>query len=185
MAYINFNLTISLYDVLQSNRVPVLRNNLFSITAGNYTTDFGRNREFLGNPFDVREAIRRELEKERIREEIIAGEIERKRALEAEVRMEMMMEREMALRRSNSFTYPPPMASRLEPRLSVMHQSQSRSLEERIAWSLEERFGHLAGRRIGGIEPMPFRRNVDPIISEVKPTLPMVSKDNVIALVSI
>ena len=77
------------------------------------------------------------------------------------------------------------MASRLEPRLSIMHQSQGRSLEERIAWSLEERFGHLAGRRIGGIEPMPFHRNVDPIISEVKPPLPMVSKDKVIALVSI
>ncbi|KAM7477134.1 hypothetical protein LguiB_024377 [Lonicera macranthoides] len=153
-----------------------------AIRAGNYTADFGRNREFLGNPLDVREAIRRELEKERIREEIIAGEIERKRALEAEVRMEMMMEREMALRRSNSFTYPPPMASRLEPSLSVIHQSQGRSLEERIAWSLEERFGHLAGRRIGGIEPMPFHRNVDPIISEVKPSPPMVSKDKAIAL---
>ncbi|KAM0021069.1 putative deoxyribodipyrimidine photo-lyase transcription factor C2H2 family [Helianthus debilis subsp. tardiflorus] len=49
--------------------------------------------------FEVRESIRRELEKERIREEIIAEEMARKRLLEAEVRSELMMERQMAMRR--------------------------------------------------------------------------------------
>ncbi|MFS7935507.1 putative deoxyribodipyrimidine photo-lyase transcription factor C2H2 family [Helianthus anomalus] len=49
--------------------------------------------------FEMRESIRRELEKERIREEIIAEEMARKRLLEAEVRRELMMERQMAMRR--------------------------------------------------------------------------------------
>ncbi|XXG58634.1 hypothetical protein AAC387_Pa04g0899 [Persea americana] len=47
----------------------------------------------------IRESVRRELEKERIREEIIAGEILRKRELEEEVRRELWYEREVALRR--------------------------------------------------------------------------------------
>ncbi|XP_068652370.1 uncharacterized protein [Aristolochia californica] len=46
-----------------------------------------------------REAIRRELEKERIREEIIAREILLRRELEEEVRRELALEREFALRR--------------------------------------------------------------------------------------
>ena len=56
--------------------------------------------EQIQNPNDTREAIvQRELEKARIREEIIAAEITRRRLLEAEVRRELMIEREMALRR--------------------------------------------------------------------------------------
>ena len=56
--------------------------------------------EQIQNPNDTREAIvQRELEKARIREEIIAAEITRRRLLEVEVRRELMIEREMALRR--------------------------------------------------------------------------------------
>lgn len=47
----------------------------------------------------VREAIKREIEKEQIRQEIIIAEAARKRELIAEVLQEMAIEREMAIRR--------------------------------------------------------------------------------------
>ncbi|KAG7942509.1 hypothetical protein I3843_16G106400 [Carya illinoinensis] len=53
----------------------------------------------MRNPNDVREAIQRELEKERIREEIMVADIARRRVLEEEVRRELMMEREIAMLR--------------------------------------------------------------------------------------
>ncbi|KAK4604802.1 hypothetical protein RGQ29_013030 [Quercus rubra] len=63
-------------------------------------TSLRPNLEQIQNPNDTREAIvQRELEKARIREEIIAAEITRRRLLEVEVRRELMIEREMALRR--------------------------------------------------------------------------------------
>lgn len=52
-----------------------------------------------GPMMSAREALRRELEKDRIREEILAREILRRRELEEEVRREMAFEREIALRR--------------------------------------------------------------------------------------
>ncbi|XP_065631914.1 uncharacterized protein LOC112025121 isoform X3 [Quercus suber] len=70
------------------------------VSAGFSTTSPRPNLEQIQNPNDTREAIvQRELEKARIREEIIAAEITRRRLLEAEVRRELMIEREMALRR--------------------------------------------------------------------------------------
>lgn len=51
------------------------------------------------------EMVRRELEKERIRQLIIAEEILRRRGLEAEVRRELMMERELELRRATAAAF--------------------------------------------------------------------------------
>ncbi|KAK7849120.1 hypothetical protein CFP56_003756 [Quercus suber] len=77
-----------------------LRANPISVSAGFSATSLRPNLEQIQNPNDTREAIaQRELEKARIREEIIAAEITRRRLLEAEVRRELMIEREMALRR--------------------------------------------------------------------------------------
>lgn len=54
----------------------------------------------MRNHNDFREAILREREKERIRDEILAIEIAKRRVLEAEVRRELaVLEREMAIRR--------------------------------------------------------------------------------------
>ncbi|KAK4377225.1 hypothetical protein RND71_003521 [Anisodus tanguticus] len=50
---------------------------------------------------DVHEAMKREIEKECIREEIIAEEVARRRMLEFEVRRELMMEREVAVWRGD------------------------------------------------------------------------------------
>ncbi|CAL5399536.1 unnamed protein product [Camellia sinensis] len=134
--------------------------------------DFGRPAEFFRNPNDVREAIQRELEKQRIREEIVAGEIARKRLLEAEVRREMLMEREMALRGAERFSLfsgsAAVSAMQFEPRLSLLHQSDGRSLEERLALSLEDRLGYQARRGNGGFGTFSFQHNAEPKISEVK-----------------
>ncbi|CAL5341182.1 unnamed protein product [Camellia sinensis] len=134
--------------------------------------DFGRPAEFFRNRNDVREAIQRELEKQRIREEIVAGEIARKRLLEAEVRREMLMEREMALRGAERFSLfsgsAAVSAMQFEPRLSLLHQSDGRSLEERLALSLEDRLGYQARRGNGGFGTFSFQHNAEPKISEVK-----------------
>ncbi|KAL7237514.1 hypothetical protein ACSBR2_003753 [Camellia fascicularis] len=143
-----------------------------ALRAGYSGPDFGRPAEFFRNPNDVREAIQRELEKQRIREEIVAGEIARKRLLEAEVRREMLMEREMALRGAERFSLfsgsAAVSAMQFEPRLSLLHQSDGRSLEERLALSLEDRLGYQARRGNGGFGTFSFQHNAEPKISEVK-----------------
>ncbi|CAL5328240.1 unnamed protein product [Camellia sinensis] len=141
-----------------------------ALRAGYSFPDFGHSSDFIRNPSNVREAIQRELEKERIREEIIATEIVRKRMLEAELRREMALAREMALRRGEGFsTFSAQSAMRFEPRLSLLHQSEGRFLEERLALSLEERLGYQAHHSVGGFEMMRFTRNAEPKISEIMP----------------
>ncbi|GMP63970.1 hypothetical protein CsSME_00025444 [Camellia sinensis var. sinensis] len=156
-----------------------------ALRAGYSGPDFGRPAEFFRNPNDVREAIQRELEKQRIREEIVAGEIARKRLLEAEVRREMLMEREMALRGAERFSLfsgsAAVSAMQFEPRLSLLHQSDGRSLEERLALSLEDRLGYQARRGNGGFGTFSFQHNAEPKISEVK-TPSEVSKEKIIFL---
>ncbi|XP_057508484.1 uncharacterized protein LOC130791363 [Actinidia eriantha] len=139
-----------------------------AIRAGYSGPNFGRASEFFRNPSDVREAIQRELEKERIREEIIAAEIARKRMLEEEVRREMMLEREMALLRADRLSLFSGSSSLFEPRFSRLTQSEGRSLEERLALSLEQRLGYQGRPAIGGFETMPFQRSSEPKITEVK-----------------
>ncbi|GAA0153817.1 hypothetical protein LIER_11969 [Lithospermum erythrorhizon] len=57
------------------------------------------------HPIGMHEAIWRHIEKERIREEIIAEEIARRRVLEAEVRRELMIERELAMQRGGDGSF--------------------------------------------------------------------------------
>ncbi|KAD3068005.1 hypothetical protein E3N88_35885 [Mikania micrantha] len=71
----------------------------------NFAGDIVGKDMFRGR-FEMRESIRQELEKERIRAEIIAEEMARKRILEAEVRKELMMEREMATRNAGEISLP-------------------------------------------------------------------------------
>lgn len=60
--------------------------------------------DFPGGPMCTREAIQRELEKEMIRGMIIAEEVERLHVLEAEVRKELMIGREiMAMNNRKGF----------------------------------------------------------------------------------
>nr|GMD24305.1 Zinc finger protein like [Ipomoea batatas] len=141
------------------------------ISAGYLDLDFGHSRGYFQNQMDLRETIRRQIEKERIREEILAQEIARRRILEAEVRMELMREREAAMLRGQL--------------------PDERSLEERIVRLIEERLGvgisstRVAARGENGrsqvvplrewsIEPwtseVPFRQqSVEPRLFELKP----------------
>ncbi|KAL6221543.1 hypothetical protein ACLB2K_004939 [Fragaria x ananassa] len=52
------------------------------------------------HPNNARDALQRQMEKDRIREEILAAEMARRRVLEAEVRRELMMEREIAMKKA-------------------------------------------------------------------------------------
>ncbi|KAH6817441.1 hypothetical protein C2S51_001044, partial [Perilla frutescens var. frutescens] len=123
----------------------------------------------------LHEAIRRELEKERIREEIIMSEILRRRALEAEVRSELMMERELALQgRSNGFGSPSRMGLDLPMRLPLVDtRAKGRFHEERIMLSLTQR-NNLNNRSESDLPvSLPFQSASDDVRaarnSEVKP----------------
>ncbi|XP_031123007.1 uncharacterized protein LOC116025800 isoform X3 [Ipomoea triloba] len=154
------------HDRPLSRHVPAL-----SYCAEQPISDFGHSRRYFQNQMDLRGTIRRQIEKERIREEILAQEIARRRILEAEVRMELMREREAAMLRGQL--------------------PNERSLEERIVRLIEERLGvgisstGVAARGENGrsqvvplrewsIEPwtseVPFRQqSVEPRLFELKP----------------
>ncbi|KAG8367619.1 hypothetical protein BUALT_Bualt16G0091100 [Buddleja alternifolia] len=122
----------------------------------------------------MHDAILREIEKERIREEIIISEIARRRALEAEVRRELMMERELALQRSgDGFPFGSSQQMGFDPpmRFAITGtRFEGRLLEERIAMPQEEMRRLNGVRESGGLETQPFqRRAVDLRISEIKP----------------
>lgn len=102
----------------------------------------------LRNLIDLREEVQRELEKERIRQVIIAEEIVRRRLLEAEVRRELMLEREIALLRAGGF--PLLSSSSLEPstvgfaqRLPSLHLSEGKTLGERLTFPFRRETGPL------------------------------------------
>ncbi|GLU01338.1 hypothetical protein SLE2022_186500 [Rubroshorea leprosula] len=89
-------------------------------------------------PIDSREAIYlREMEKQRIREDIIAEEITRRRVLEAEVRRELMVEREMAMRRAAEMglPYEERFSMQSDSRLSYMHHFDNRWFEDQRAFA--------------------------------------------------
>ncbi|KAM7508346.1 hypothetical protein LguiA_018799 [Lonicera macranthoides] len=132
--------------------------------------EFEKELEYFRKPMDFREAMQREIEKQRIREEIIATEV-RKRLLEEEVRRELFMERELAMGRSDGY---------------MLNPLGSKSLEGRIALSLQRRLGYTGHCEAGGVGMVPFQRNVEPKepkITEIKP-LSEVSKDKLMLLVN-
>ncbi|KAK2992951.1 hypothetical protein RJ640_007333 [Escallonia rubra] len=149
--------------------------------AGIPTADYGPSRDLYRSSNDVREAIQREIEKERIREEIIAAEVDRRRMLEEEVRRELRMEREFGCRRPGRFAFP-----RGVPRPPPSALG-GRSLEERIALSLEHRLGYSSllprPREAGSNLVVPFQASAELKTSEVKPLAEEVSKKKVIFLI--
>lgn len=136
---------------------------------------------------DRQEAIQREIEKERIREEIIISDIVRRRVLKAEVRRELMMERELALRRGeNVFPFgSSPIADSPMGFPFLCTRSEGSSVEERIAFRLTDR-ERLNGRyESGRFESLPFHRQTpDLTIPEAKPVLEGGKEKEQIKLVS-
>ncbi|XP_017983231.1 PREDICTED: uncharacterized protein LOC18587823 [Theobroma cacao] len=118
--------------------------NCFSYSSSSFNYLSGQ--AFRPNPrFDFNRSrpdqVQRELEKAQIREEIIASEIARRRALEAEVRREMMAEREMAamhMARETALSFEHRLTMRLDPRRPFMHHFSNHH-----RWWSEERLDLL------------------------------------------
>ncbi|XP_073307062.1 uncharacterized protein [Primulina huaijiensis] len=133
----------------------------------------GYGRKEYPHPRDIHDVIQEEIEKGRIREEIIMSEIVRRRVLEAEVRRELTMEREIALRQGIDwfpFGSSPVMGleSPMRPSLLVT-KAEGWSAEERLGMALEDK-EKLKRSENGGSETLPFQRGTaDLKISEVNP----------------
>ncbi|XP_055822926.1 uncharacterized protein LOC129891553 [Solanum dulcamara] len=110
-------------------------------------------------PVNMREAIMREIEKESIREKIIAEEIARRRMPEFDVRRELMMERQLTKQIGEGFS---PLSSPTLPFLK--QQSDVTSVEERTARSQMGRgiqVSRLGARNeIGRLDIMPFEERI-------------------------
>ncbi|KAI8565725.1 hypothetical protein RHMOL_Rhmol03G0283500 [Rhododendron molle] len=138
--------------------------------AGYSGPAFGRAAELFQNPSsNEREVILlREIEKEKIRRELIAGEILRKRDLleeEARRRTDMMLVAALC-RPHEGFSLSSAWASDFGPRVSVL---ESRAIKERLALSHEERLrGYRNRSGIAGFEMVPFQRIRERGISEIK-----------------
>eukprot|EP00262_Sarcandra_glabra_P013399 TRINITY_DN370_c0_g3_i1.p1 TRINITY_DN370_c0_g3~~TRINITY_DN370_c0_g3_i1.p1 ORF type:complete len:424 (+),score=63.07 TRINITY_DN370_c0_g3_i1:111-1274(+) len=96
----------------------------------------------------ARDALQREIEKERIREEIIASEIVRKRVLEEEVRRELAIERGLALQQR-------PAGTDRFPFMTVSVVSEPRVPGVRVG----ERGGLQGRSEVRIVERLPFQRN--------------------------
>ncbi|XP_077221867.1 uncharacterized protein LOC143855684 [Tasmannia lanceolata] len=144
------------------------------------------------NPVPGREALRRELEKERIREEIIAREIVRKRELEEEVRREMQLEREIARRHADRFSLASSLP--LERRVLLQRRVSEARVDDRLCLSearvedrlrlsearVEDRLPVLVRhRQVGAFERLPVKDRPEPLEKEVKPLME-VSKGKVL-----
>ncbi|GJY69612.1 zinc finger, U1-type containing protein [Tanacetum coccineum] len=135
--------------------------------------------------FEMREELVREVEKERIRAQIIAEELGRRRVLEEEVRNELRMERDMMAMSSNGgfpsqfmpVSLPPSHVNRLEPRF--LHQ-QPVGLEERIIMSIADKHGHGVHR---GVSVSPFQQfGESPNITGIHKPQPKDTEKEVIVL---
>ncbi|XWS26237.1 hypothetical protein CRYUN_Cryun26dG0014300 [Craigia yunnanensis] len=141
------------------NRPP----NHFSFSSSSFNSLSGQG--FRPHPnFNRPDPIQWELEKAQIREEIIASEIVRRRALEAEVRRELMAEWEMAARhraRETGLSFEHRLTMRLDHRLPFMHHFNN----NHHRWRLQERSNFLP-------PPLPMLppRVTDVLDTEVKGT---------------
>ncbi|KAK9098162.1 hypothetical protein Syun_025207 [Stephania yunnanensis] len=102
-------------------------------------------------------AIQRQIEKERIRQEIIAAEIIRRRELEMEVRRELAMEREMALRRGDHGACSRGLSSVMWPQENARFPALLSRNRDDIASN--ERTAIPSGNtEVGSLDRLPFQR---------------------------
>ncbi|XAR51140.1 hypothetical protein NMG60_11005687 [Bertholletia excelsa] len=144
-----------------------------ALRVSNSSPGLGRTMELFRSPSNVHEAIQWKLEKDVIRREIIATEIAWRQVLEAEVRREMFLEREMALGKPEGLSLFSglAMASAMPFQLRLPHLQypEDKSLEGRLALSLEERLASQLRSGIRDLKTFPFQNNAEPKILEVKP----------------
>ncbi|XP_030535556.1 uncharacterized protein LOC115744480 [Rhodamnia argentea] len=129
--------------------------------------------EAMRDPYLVRETIQREIEKQKIREEIIASEVARRQMLEDEVRRDLMLEQQMVLRRAGDglpFDGKSAMWFGFNRGHPALHGLESRVMEDHLAY---------AGRNAVDVPPLPLIRSLEATRTEIKPEL---SKDRLIML---
>ncbi|KAH9806343.1 c2h2-type domain-containing protein [Citrus sinensis] len=131
---------------------------------------------FMHNPRDFN-TIQREIEKERIRHEIITAENLRRRLLEEEVRRELMMEREMARASEMGLSMDERLSMQLHSRYPLMHQLNNRWLEDRFPFpgSRGMGFGH-------DVLPRTLPQFSDAMKDEIRNALEVNKKDKLIML---
>ncbi|KAM3397361.1 hypothetical protein P3S68_000873 [Capsicum galapagoense] len=140
-----------------------------AIRAGYVAPQFENKLDHIQHqPANMREALRIEIEKELIREEIIAEQISRRRMLEFEGRRELMMERQLAQQSVEEFIpFSSPVMSFCPTPPFLKQQIGVGSAEERIATSQMERrisvskFG--ARNDIGRLDIVPFEERISEI----------------------
>ncbi|KAI3906265.1 hypothetical protein MKW92_009157 [Papaver armeniacum] len=143
-----------------SSGFPISSNNNFFTEQGGYGMNGARISELMRNPNSV-ELFHREVEKRRIREEIIAAEIIRRQTLEAEVRRELAMERGFGFQRDEGLSLVTnssclPMWS--DQKSSLVHHINHSPDDSR---AFDERVSFLSGQQVGRIENSPFQRHPD------------------------
>ncbi|KZV35525.1 hypothetical protein F511_21361 [Dorcoceras hygrometricum] len=126
------------------------------------------------HPQDLHEVLRREIERERIREEIIMSEIVRRRTLEIEVRRELMMGREIPLRKGcegSPYVSPPVMRFESPMRSSLSGtRAQGWSAVERLGMALVDKKKQEQRYQNGGLDASPCQsRSADLRFPEVNP----------------
>ncbi|KAI3941888.1 hypothetical protein MKW98_009098 [Papaver atlanticum] len=143
-----------------SSGFPISSNNNFFAEQGGYGMNGARISELMRNSNSV-ELFQREVEKRRIREEIIAAEIIRRQTLEAEVRRELAMERGLGFQRDEGLSLMTnssclPMWS--DQKSSLVHHINHSPDDSR---AFDERVSFLSGQQVGRIENSPFQRHPD------------------------
>ncbi|KAH9654361.1 c2h2-type domain-containing protein [Citrus sinensis] len=138
--------------------------------------NYSMDPNFMHNPRDFY-TIQREIEKERIRHEIITAENLRRRLLEEEVRRELMMEREMARASEMGLSMDERLSMQLHSRYPLMHQLNNRWLEDRFPFpgSRGMGFGH-------DVLPPTLPQFSDAMKDEIRNALEVNKKDKLIML---
>ncbi|GAB4838113.1 hypothetical protein Ancab_027642 [Ancistrocladus abbreviatus] len=159
-----------------------------ALRAGFTSTEFRRMELQRNERHNVREAVHRELEKERIRAEIIAEEIARRRIIEEEVRRELILERELALRKAEGFPRYGSSTMRVDSRVPLRTNFESRVMEEEVSFPSYREVGFrafetlpfqrhpLAGDggsdvRLHEVKPLPSEGGKEKLISSAKPNI--------------
>uniref|UniRef100_A0A5B7BNV7 U1-type domain-containing protein n=1 Tax=Davidia involucrata TaxID=16924 RepID=A0A5B7BNV7_DAVIN len=138
-------------DGPSTNIPPTSSNSFFTDLALNggllsNTQNVRRTSDIVRDSLDVREAlIAREIEKRRMREDVIMAGLLRRRELEAEVMRELMIEREIALRSGEGL-------SLFDSPVSFLHSDlRVPFLNHRVGFGIEGRSA-VVGRPEGGID---------------------------------
>ncbi|KAK9279597.1 hypothetical protein L1049_013276 [Liquidambar formosana] len=124
------------------------------------------------NSLHVAEVIQREMEKSRIREEIMMAEVLRRHELEAEVRRELMIERAM-MRSEGVSLFDLSMSSLQQSDLGGLPLHYQNGVGIGIGIGVEERLSMMSRPEVGSFQGLPFQqcRPVIQLLPELRNSL--------------